>query len=149
MHNSSQETPEDSMAMNSSTSSNPEMSHGEQLNTQPSNAPNTLGNDNMNMEQASQNGDNNFQLINSQIGVSPEIGNVSTINTQEKNEEEKLKLQAEIDSLKMLLLRTNEFMNSQITDGPKTGSELMKRILELEDKIKKNLKMEQQHLIED
>ena len=137
MYNSSQETPEDSMAMNSSTSLNPEMSHGEQMNTQPSNIPTKLGSDTMNMEQASQNGDNNFQLINSQIGVSPEIGNVSIVNTQEKDEEEKLKLQAEIDSLKMLLFRTNEFMNRQITDGPKTGSVLMKKILELEDIIKK------------
>jgi len=53
-----------------------------------------------------------------------------------KLEEEKQKLGSEVEDLKTQLIRTNEFMNKQITDGPKKGSEMIKQILELEGKVK-------------
>merc|ERR1711874_451575 len=53
-----------------------------------------------------------------------------------KLEEEKQKLVTWVEDLKTQLIRTNEFLNKQITDGPKKGSEMIKQILELEGKVK-------------
>jgi len=53
-----------------------------------------------------------------------------------KLEEEKQRLGTEVDDLKVQLIRTNEFMNKQITEGPQTGSDMIKQIIHLEGKVK-------------
>merc|ERR1711874_908463 len=53
-----------------------------------------------------------------------------------KLEEEKQKLGSDVEDLKTQLIRTNEFLNKQITEGPKKGSEMIEQIIELEGKVK-------------
>ena len=51
-------------------------------------------------------------------------------------EEEKQKLGSDINALRSQLVSTNQFLNRQITVGPKTGSEIAEEIVNLETKVK-------------
>merc|ERR1711874_882760 len=51
-------------------------------------------------------------------------------------EVEKQKLGSDVNNLKAQLVSTNQFLNRQITEGPKTGGEIAEEIIGLETKVK-------------
>merc|ERR1711874_612903 len=59
-----------------------------------------------------------------------------TDKNNRKLEEEKQKLGSDINALKSQLIGTNQFLNKQITEGPKKGSEIIEEIIKLETKVK-------------